>query len=183
MQLSPLQKQYNGDLMAASAIAVSNALLNLSEDKNITDMTPMKLQKLLYYTQGWSLGVLNQIAFDEEVEAWRYGPVIQVVYEAAKKYGNKPITKPLLTINDRAFRDSAPQCLKDKEKIVLTPLLNWILEQYGSFTGIQLSNMTHEEEGPWSVAYNNGSGSNTGIPDKIIQDYFKDQYSRLVTDS
>ena len=39
-------------------------------------LTNLRLQKLLYYVQGWSLGERGRPMFREEIQAWRYGPVV-----------------------------------------------------------------------------------------------------------
>lgn len=41
----------------------------------------MKLQKLLYYVQGFHIAVFNRPLFNEDIEAWMYGPVVPAVYE------------------------------------------------------------------------------------------------------
>ena len=46
------------------------------------DMTAMKLQKLVYYTQAWSLVWDDKPLFEEKIEAWANGPVIRELYDA-----------------------------------------------------------------------------------------------------
>ncbi|MBQ7262906.1 MAG: DUF4065 domain-containing protein [Synergistaceae bacterium] len=50
------------------------------------DVAPLKLQKLLYYCQGYALALTGKPLFPEPVEAWRYGPVVDSVYQAYKRY-------------------------------------------------------------------------------------------------
>ena len=47
-------------------------------------VTNLKLQKLLYYVQGWHLGIFKNPAFNDEFEAWVHGPVIPEVFHAYK---------------------------------------------------------------------------------------------------
>ena len=50
-------------------------------------ITQMKLHKLLYYAAGWHLGFTGEPLFDEDIEAWQYGPVVPSIYLV-------PATKP-----------------------------------------------------------------------------------------
>ncbi len=44
----------------------------------------MKLHKLLYYAAGWHLGFTGEPLFDEDIEAWQYGPVVPSIYLASE---------------------------------------------------------------------------------------------------
>lgn len=55
-------------------------------DEAAIDMTPMKLQKLLYYCQGYSLGLTGKLLFPDTIEAWSYGPVVRRVYKEYQQY-------------------------------------------------------------------------------------------------
>ena len=50
-------------------------------------MTNLRLQKLLYFAQGWHLARFGRPLFDASIEAWPYGPVVPEVYRAYKEYG------------------------------------------------------------------------------------------------
>jgi uncharacterized phage-associated protein len=54
----------------------------------------MKLQKLLYYAQGFAMVILGKPLFDEDFEAWDYGPVLRAVYDKFKGYGSGALPKP-----------------------------------------------------------------------------------------
>ena len=53
----------------------------------------LKLQKLLYYVQGWHLALRDAPAFDDRLEAWVHGPVQPGVYGTYKQYRWNPITE------------------------------------------------------------------------------------------
>jgi len=61
-------------------------------------ITNMKVQKLLYYVQGWHLGLYGAPVFDEQFQAWVHGPVQYEVYNEYKNYRwnliSEPIEKP-----------------------------------------------------------------------------------------
>jgi Protein of unknown function (DUF4065) len=50
------------------------------EDGIEAEMTNMKVQKLLYYSQSLNLALYNEPLFDEQIQAWRYGPVCPPAY-------------------------------------------------------------------------------------------------------
>jgi uncharacterized phage-associated protein len=103
------------------------------------DLTNLKLQKLLYYTQVLSLKRLKIFLFDDEIEAWEYGPVVPSVYHQYKSFGRDvlDITNPNLLFKPVDKKNIIDEVIKDK----------------GRFTGIALMEMTHQEM-PWKIARN-----------------------------
>jgi len=81
--------------MAYPAKSIANELLSLAHTRGISDVTPMKLQKLVYYAHGWWFGATGEPLIEEQIEAWQYGPVVPSLYEATKNFGNQSITTPL----------------------------------------------------------------------------------------
>ena len=78
------------------ALDIANYLIYLSEMIG-EPLTNMKLQKLLYYCYAWFLVDKNneEQLFDEEIQAWQYGPVIPLVYDVYKIHGADNIQFPL----------------------------------------------------------------------------------------
>lgn len=116
-------------------------------------VTPLKLQKILYYVQAWMMVFFDkQLLFEDQPQAWVNGPVYPSVYERFKTTGrytqlNKEdfITEGVLTDAINAYAD----------KLALTPnqidVLNKLVLIYGSKNQDQLVFMTHCEK-PWSIA-------------------------------
>ena len=48
------------------------------------NLSAMKLQKLVYYAQAWSLAWDNEILFDDPISAWIYGPVVKELFEISR---------------------------------------------------------------------------------------------------
>ncbi|WP_420589219.1 Panacea domain-containing protein [Bacterioplanoides sp.] len=164
--------------MAISAIAIANAFIDLGKENGCTDLTPMKLQKLVYFAHGWNLAVSDESLIDEQVEAWQYGPVVGSIYHAAKMFGNSSISQYLLApaMCSNGIPSWQPKLLSSSERSAVMPLLNWIWSQYGRFTGVALSNMTHEENTPWKITVDTHGGNiprNTDIDIEIIRNHFK----------
>ncbi|MHB1461824.1 MAG: Panacea domain-containing protein [Armatimonadota bacterium] len=99
-------------------------------------VSAMKLQKLVYYSQAWSLVWDERPMFDEEIQAWANGPVVPDLYAVHK--GQYMIDKwPLGDANK----------LDDLAK----ETVNAVLEFYWPMNAQQLSDITHHEE-PWILA-------------------------------
>ncbi|MEQ9487164.1 Panacea domain-containing protein [Coleofasciculus sp. F4-SAH-05] len=124
---------------------------NLEEDGM---MTNLKLQKLLYYAQGFHLALFNQPLFREEIKAWQYGPVIEEIYHAYKGYSRNPLPDP---------ENFNPEVISPEIK----NLIDEVYSVFGKYTGTVLANLTHQEK-PWI-----NTGLNQTITHEIMSDYFK----------
>lgn len=120
-------------------------------------LTNLKLQKLLYYQQGFHLAFFDTPLFAEAVEAWMYGPVVPCVYDEYCKYGSGT-----LPITDKDFPLS-----KEEEE-----LFNEVYDAYRDFSAIGLMNRTHTER-PWLDAVPHDRG--TVISQESMKSYFKTQ--------
>lgn len=100
------------------------------------EMTAMKLQKLVYYSQAWSLVWDDAPLFEEPVQAWANGPVVPALYEKHKG-------KFLLD----AWPEGSPDSLTEEQKDSVIK----VLEFYGDKSSQWLSDLTHVED-PWLEA-------------------------------
>lgn len=119
----------------ATAQNVAKYILTLSDEDDGDLISNLKLQKLLYYSQGFALAMFNRPLFDAEIKAWEHGPVVPEVWQQYRDRGAGPIPMP------EGF-DLAS--LADDEK----SLVNEVYSVYGQFSAWKLRNMTHEEP-PW----------------------------------
>jgi len=144
------------------------------------NIDPMKLLKLVYYAHGWSLALLNRPLIDEQVQAWKYGPVVASVYHAFKFFGEEPITELTAEFKDdgKAYTPVVPSNTDERK------LLERVWERYGHFSGVQLSNMSHEADSPWSYAWReNTEGLRSyAIDNRQIERYFKMKAERQKRD-
>jgi uncharacterized phage-associated protein len=148
-----------------SAKAVANYFLELANSKG-ESLSPMKLQKLIYFAHGWHLALYNEPLINERVQAWKFGPVIPSVYHEFKRFGYSPITCTAFDDTD----DGIELSRDDKRTI---SLLNRIWDVYGKFTAIQLSNMTHDPGTPWQKTWQSGEGMpELRIDNEIIKNNF-----------
>ncbi|MCY4260468.1 MAG: DUF4065 domain-containing protein [Rhodobacteraceae bacterium] len=149
-----------------SSLIVAQYLLNKAGDIE-RSLTPMQIIKLVYLCHGWMLGLYRRPLIEDDVEAWRYGPVIRRLYGAVKHYRSDPIAKPLMPEADVA--DALAAFDKDERNI-----MDQVFNIYGKYTGIELSKLTHAPGTPWSEIR---SADDTGwevIPDHLIKDHFRE---------
>lgn len=118
------------------------------------DLTNLKLQKLLYYCQGFHLAIKNTPLFTESIEHWDHGPVVPAIYREYKKYG-----KDTLNSSENVDFNSISE---DSREII-----DEVLKVYGQFSASKLRNMTHNES-PWV---------NTGDCEEITHQNLKDYFN------
>jgi uncharacterized phage-associated protein len=158
-----------------SAKAIANCFLDLAESDG-KKLTPMQIQKLVYFAHGWNLAIRNEPLIDERVEAWQFGPVIPSLYHEFKTFGGSPVTSHALDIDWATFKAFRPtiesQAATENNQFTIR-LLDRIWKQYGSLSGAQLSSLTHQAGTPWVRAREEfGEVRNVDIPDLWIRDYF-----------
>ena len=76
------------------AIDVANFFITVGLMNEGTEMTNARINKLLYFAQGWHLAKTGEPLFNDNIEAWDYGPVVHSVYSEFKRYGKNIITEP-----------------------------------------------------------------------------------------
>jgi uncharacterized phage-associated protein len=109
----------------------------LVADASGEPVTNLKLQKLVYYAQAWSLALRDTLLFDEKIKAWVHGPVVPQLYHRFKDYGVNLIPKN---------GDRIPELTAGEQS-----LLDDVLDVYLGFSSWDLERLTHEEE-PWIEA-------------------------------
>jgi len=129
-------------MIMADAGVVARFLIETGYDRDEPEesqlLCPMRLQKMLYYAQGWSIALLGRPLFPQDIEAWRHGPVVREVYDTYR--GCSTGIQPDLTTETVSH-------LSDTEK----KLLRVVWEEYARFTPAELRRKTHEEA-PWKTA-------------------------------
>ena len=136
------------------AIDVSRYIINKCHDE-LLSISNLKLQKLLYFAQGYSLAIIGKPLFYEEIEAWDFGPVVPVSYREFKMYGANEIPKiesyynmdfdieyflEEISFNEDMFTEA--------EKLIMDAVVN----QFGLLTANDLVAITHNQL-PWKTSY------------------------------
>lgn len=123
-------------------------------------MSTMKLQKLCYYCQAWSLVWDDEELFPEEFEAWANGPVCRKLYNAAKG---------MFSISANDLKGNSNN-LSDNQKDTINTVLNY----YAPHDAQWVSQLTHLEA-PWQLARTNvpAGVSSTNIISKLtMSEYY-----------
>lgn len=139
--------------MAYSAYAVANAFIQRAKEDKIPNLSPMKLQKLMYYAQAWHLRVKNEPLLDDNFARWKHGPVIPAIYHEFKDFGYKPITSMATTLSMDGDADGysihIPQ-IPASDKTAWS-LIDAIIKRYGRVSAQTLSERTHGEGSGWAI--------------------------------
>ncbi|MDW0360808.1 DUF4065 domain-containing protein [Halomonas venusta] len=131
----------------ANVLNIANYLLAkaAASEGERAKLSNLKLQKLLYYVQGFHAVLLKRPAFDDRIEAWMHGPVIPTVYHHYKDHGNAQI--PTIMPLEEVEIDEETAELVDE-----------VFNVYAQHSAWHLRNLTHEED-PWINRFDANSGS------------------------
>ncbi len=134
----------------------------------------MKLNKILYFVQGWGYVLLDRKLIRNHFVAWEYGPVIRSVYDTFKAFEYRPITKPACYLNYEtgklevvSFEDVDEDCVG---------LIRKIAPYYLARSTSELVAVSHSVGGPWDTVRKFAKGEQHifhRIPDEHITIYFK----------
>lgn len=158
--------------MSYNASTVANHFLAKASAEGVP-LTPMQLIKLVYIAHGWHLGYFKRPLINEDIHAWKFGPVIDSIYHQVKSFGNSPVTQFL------QMPVGAPPVVEDPNS---RALLDNVWASYRQYNGLQLSTMTHQPNTPWDLTWNGKGGKfqrSAVIPDAIIQQHYEQLINRV----
>lgn len=133
-------------------------------------VSPLKLQKLVYYAYSWTLVNNKKRLFDESIQAWPNGPVVPSLYHLLKQYGSSPIPGEFVGITSQEEFEK----LSGKFPKEIKDTLDKTYEQYMTFTAFELVVSTHSEK-PWKEARKGldpTDRSNVTISDELILEQY-----------
>ncbi len=156
VSLMSIKAKYNAINIANWFLNENRKQMNFEDSEFITNL---KLQKLLYYAQGYYLAKKGRNLFDEDFLAWEHGPVIRKVYDKFKKFGSNGIQ----------YEDDYDERI-DEDTI---SLLKTVYKEFGQYTAWKLRDMTHQEK-PWKETIRNSI-----IQKNIIKQFFEENYSNI----
>ncbi len=144
--------------MAYNVYEIANLILRLANNGYGSEpISNMKLQKLLYYEQGYHLACFDEPLFDEEIEAWKFGPVVPQIYEKYKSHHDQPILPEdgEVSISGQHYE-----------------LFYNVFTYFNRFSAFGLMEKTHIED-PWRITSETGTGPSHVITKAMISEYFK----------
>lgn len=110
--------------------------------ERVEEITPLALQKLLYYVQGFSMANRGKPMFEEECQAWVHGPVYEPVYSLFKGFKYNPIEDNRYAMFKNRYKELKPE---EKE------IIDLVVDSFGIYSGKVLEGITHKEL-PWRNA-------------------------------
>ena len=141
-----------------SALDIAQYFINHSYDGQLDDVTNLKLQKLLYYAQGYSLALYDEPLFNEDIMNWDHGTVVPCIYHEFKCFGNQII-------------QSTPNFDMTKFSQQVKNVLELVCRDYAKYSGWNLREMTHNES-PWI-----NTKRNEVITQDSIKSFFNERLS------
>lgn len=188
MELLKKNREKVGETAFSKSMAAASSLKNLFSvsDKmlkviayifeNLEEVTPLMLQKLLYYIQGVYSALFEEPLFSEDCRAWVHGPVYSEVYELFREFKYNPIEDARFAI----LEGSSEELTEDERKVI-----DMVLNTFGMYGGKVLERITHKET-PWATArigYDDGILSNEILSKDSIKNYFKSVHQKFGIDS
>lgn len=128
---------------------------------NVDELTQMRAMKLLYYIQAASLVIANKRMFNNDIVAWKYGPVIKEIHDHYK--GQRGIVGEI-TKNDLL------DCKQLENDHNVSDILNTIYKVYGYSSAYDLMRQIHKEK-PWQ-----DTPQSEVISDQAIKDYYSEVF-------
>lgn len=141
---------------------VARLLILLAQESGGEPMTQLRLQKMLYFVQGWHLARHDEPMFTEAIQAWVLGPVSIEVRSEYLEYGNSEITIPESEseqVQTAGFTDNEIATIID------------VFSEYNRYATSTLVDKTHWSL-PWKQHYNKFTKNNV-IPEEDMKEYFK----------
>ena len=165
---------YNKAMEAATQIenlfSVSDKMLRVISYvfERLEEVTPLMLQKLLYFIQGISYALNKRPMFYENCQAWVHGPVYPEVYDMFRDFKYNPIEDARF-----AIFEGTEDALTEEERRVI----DLVVDTFGEYSGKVLERITHKEL-PWKLArkgYADTIPSNETILKENIERYYTEK--------
>lgn len=116
---------------------VCKYIINYSNEMDY-GVSCLKLQKLLYFIQGYFMIIKDESCFHEKIEAWDFGPVVPLAYQEYKHYASTDIPSV----------GSQNNSISDENKILIDNVIN----KFADYTATDLVTITHQQK-PWKSVY------------------------------
>ena len=160
--------------MLHDARAVANTLLAYGDREGIP-ISPLKVQKLIYFAEGHSWRTRQAGLVFNSFGAWDFGPVIKVVYDAFKDLGHRPINRRATWMNFAAGGSELAATRFSEEDV---RCIEQAMSIYGPVDANILSRLSHARGGPWDIVRRDPARfPNNLIPRSLIAAYFTNESS------
>ncbi len=139
---------------------------------NLRYVDNIRLNKLVYLSFGVAVALDGRKLFNEDIQAWRFGPVIPSIYHEFKKYGYGGV-KEMSSIQDPVTNEIFFPEIESTDTDALQ-VLKAVKEEYGEISLTDLIGIVHDKGSPWDSFYNE-TKKNINIGTDTIKKYFKEE--------
>lgn len=158
--------------MAYNALDVARFIINYGNEKGYS-ISNLKLQKILYFIQADFIAYSDkhEPCFNEEIEAWNFGPVIPEVYHEFKEFGSGriPSIKKYIDLSkgiwDSKIKEFSNNIISEED----AKRIKGLVDQSSKYSATQLVEISHKQK-PWKNAYQ--PYMNNIITKRSISKYF-----------
>ena len=151
-----------------AAIDIARCFIKIAHDQVVEvpemeqelheDITHLKLQKLLYFAQAAHLAAHGTPLFSDEIQAWKFGPVVPTVYQVFKDFESKHIPS-----------EEGRNC-----DASVVEFLNEVWDTFAKYSASELVHLSHKV-GPWERFYQ--PNQNVVIPHSAIEESFRNVFN------
>lgn len=168
--LATYNKSMDAAIQLENLFSVSNKMLRVISYvfQRLEEVTPLMLQKLLYFIQGVSYAQNGRPMFSENCQAWIHGPVYPEVYDMFRDFKYNPIEDARFAI----FNGTEDKLTADERRVI-----DLVVNTFGEYSGKVLERITHTEM-PWKAA-RNGYGDQIPSNEPISMESIKSYYIKM----
>ncbi|MFM7345764.1 MAG: Panacea domain-containing protein [Tagaea sp.] len=136
--------------------------------------TPLDIQKMLYFVEGVHLALVNTPLFDEDFQAWKFGPVLPSVYRRFKRFGESKITLEVIDTKENGGLSES-----------VVSIINMVYDIFSKFQPHELVGLTHLPDTPWDATRKetgarDGENSEKPISTDKIAEWFKKRWIEAI---
>jgi len=156
--------------MTVSTNKVADYFLTAQDPEAGELLTHLKLQKLVYYADAWSLALRGKPLIRDQFEAWVHGPAVRSLYARFAEHSWNPIPPEAATSDPSTLPADVQEFLDE------------VWAAYGQFSAKKLELMTHSER-PWIEAREGCrplEKSDRSINKKTMKEYYLELYNEHV---
>ena len=154
------------------ARSVANLLLDIADERGMS-VTNLTLQKLLYFAHGQFLVARGSPLVNGYFEAWKYGPVHPLVYDAFRDSESAPIRRRAMGFD---FKSRTAHPLPPPSDPVAKEHVERVMMQLGRLPTGRLIEISHAPRGPWAETVNRAVTSavlGLQISDRLTAERFR----------
>ncbi|HEY0834360.1 MAG TPA: type II toxin-antitoxin system antitoxin SocA domain-containing protein [Azospirillum sp.] len=162
--------------MSDAARKVTDLFIELATQAG-KPITPLEVQKLLYFTEGLHLALTDAPLFDEDFQAWQFGPALPSVYRRLRRFEGRPISH--LIVDAKSITEVSEPLMR---------IARSVYDLFSKYDPEKLVGLTHLPGTPWDVVRElhnvpKGEPSQYPIDTDLIAEWFRAKWDRSLESS